>query len=821
MKKILFTICLIILSFTGYAQVSGKITSTTNETLPSVNIFIEDTYIGTTTNNDGLYTLDISKTGNYTIVFQYLGFKTVKKAVNITSLPYQLDMQLVEEEISLGEVVLNNSENPANAIIRAAIAKRKENLQRQNTFTADFYSRGMIKLLNAPKKILGQEVGDLDGNLDSTRQGIVYLSETVSKLEYSYPKTLKETIIASKVSGNNNGFSFNSASDTNFNFYNNTFELGDQVVSPIADNAFSFYNYKLMGVFYDEDGHLINKIDITPKRDNDKAFSGIIYIVEDDWSFYGVDLEITGKRTGITPVNTFKLKQTYSYSKTDNIWAKISQTFNFDFGLFGFKGEGKYTVVFSNYNFSPQFEEKNFTRQILSFEDNANKKDSLYWDTKRPVPLTQEEATDYVKKDSIEILRNSKPYLDSIDQKNNRFKLGDVIGGYTYKNSFKKWSIGFSSPLEKLNFNTVQGWNSTLDLNYSKQIDEFKRFYRINTSLNYGEADDRLRAIGSFLYKFNNISKPYLGLSGGVTTQQFNDSDPISKIENTVSSLFFEDNYMKLYDKSFAQIYYGQEVFNGLNLGGSFAYERRKALVNNSDYVTINEDDDIYTSNDPLNEFVYQQPSFDTHELLKVNVTARINFAQNYLSYPDGKYNLSSEKYPTLLLGVESGFNGSESDYNYNEFKAVLRHRLTVGAKGEFQYNLKGGLFTNAENISFIDYKHFNGNQTHVTTDGNYLNSFKNLPYYSLSTNSNYAEAHLEHNFKGYILNKIPLLNKLNFNLVAGAKLAASEAFKPYNEFSIGVDNIGFGKLRFLRVDYVRSYQSGFLNDAVMFGISL
>ena len=73
---------------------------------------------------------------------------------------------------------------------------------------------------------------------------------------------------------------------------------------------------------------------------------------------------------------------------------------------------------------------------------------------------------------------------------------------------------------------------------------------------------------------------------------------------------------------------------------------------------------------------------------------------------------------------------------------------------------------------------------------------------------------------KGYILNKIPLLSKLNFNLVAGAKLAASEDFKPYNEFSLGLDNIGFGKYRFLRVDYVRSYQSGFLNDAVMFGIS-
>jgi len=42
----------------------------------------------------------------------------------------------------------------------------------------------------------------------------------------------------------------------------------------------------------------------------------------------------------------------------------------------------------------------------------------------------------------------------------------------------------------------------------------------------------------------------------------------------------------------------------------------------------------------------------------------------------------------------------------------------------------------------------------------------------------------------------------------------------PYQEMSIGINNIGWKKYRFLRVDYVRSYQSGFVNDGVLFGIS-
>ena len=74
-------------------------------------------------------------------------------------------------------------------------------------------------------------------------------------------------------------------------------------------------------------------------------------------------------------------------------------------------------------------------KEILSFEDNANKKDSIYWNMMRPVPLTEEENNDYLRKDSIQTLRKSKPYLDSIDRKNNKFKILKVLNGYSYQNS--------------------------------------------------------------------------------------------------------------------------------------------------------------------------------------------------------------------------------------------------------------------------------------------------------------------------------------------------------------------------------------------------
>ena len=134
-------------------------------------------------------------------------------------------------------------------------------------------------------------------------------------------------------------------------------------------------------------------------------------------------------------------------------------------------------------------------------------------------------------------------------------------------------------------------------------------------------------------------------------------------------------------------------------------------------------------------------------------------------------------------------------------------------------YNLKAGKFFNADDIAFMDYQHFNGNQTHVSTEGNYTNVFNNLDYYSASTNDAYFEGHVEHDFNGFLLGKVPLLNKLNFNLVVGAHLLATPDSKPYQEYSVGLDNIGWGKWRLLRIDYLRSYQSGFQSDAIVFGL--
>ena len=819
MKKIILAFS-ILFSVLSFSQIKGTVKDVNGNPLPYVNIYIENTYINTTTNELGNYELNYFEKKNVPLIFQYLGYKTEKHVLNITQYPYQFDNVLEEEKFQLNEVVIDQSKNPADEIITKAIASRKKNAARTDKFEADFYSRGIFRAKDIPKKFMGMEIGDFEGNLDSTRSGIIYQSETVSKIKFEKPDNLKEEIIASKIAGNDNGFSYNTALNTNYDFYENYVDLGINMVSPIANNAFNYYKFKLESSFLDDKNQLINKIKVTPKRDKEPVFEGYIYIVEDSWAIYGIDLDIKGYRMQQPILENMKLTQNFSYNESTKIWAKNIQSLEFSAGIFGMKFTGKFTHVFSNYIFKDAFEKKTFGKEIVTFADNANKKEESFWNEFRPVPLTTEEATNYVKKDSIQTVRKSEIYLDSIDAKGNKFKIHKLITGYTYKKTFKKWSFNYQgmTNLSSLSFNTVQGWNLDSGFSFRKWDEETGKYTYISSTFNYGFAEDRVRVNGRYYHRFNNKNNAYIAIAGGSSINQFNSNEPISNIVNSVSTLFFKNNFMKLYNKEFAEISYGREVTNGVYVSGKMLYENRHALFNNTDYTFI-KNDDAYFSNDPLQPFNYTSTPFEKHHIMKASIGTRIRFGQKYISRPDGKINIQNDDYPILSFNYEKAFGATNNDYHYDLISASVDYNKTIGNKGDFGLRFKAGKFFNAENISFIDYKHFNGNQTHVNLLNNSLNSFNLLPYYSHSTNDAYFETHIEHNFKGYIMNKIPLLNKLQWNLIGGFHQINIPDRKPYQEVTVGFDNIGWGKLRFLRIDYVRSYQNGFQGDGIMFGV--
>jgi len=277
---------------------------------------------------------------------------------------------------------------------------------------------------------------------------------------------------------------------------------------------------------------------------------------------------------------------------------------------------------------------------------------------------------------------------------------------------------------------------------------------------------------------------------------------------------------MKIFDRTFAKIQYSEEIRNGVYFNTSLEYAKRTPLFNTTNYAFIKEGSTGYWSNNPLDPENFTTSAFTEHSIATLNIGATFVFGQKYLSYPDRKSNEGNSKYPTVSANYRKRFGADRSELNSDLFIANIRQNLKAGNYGYFAYHIRGGAFLEKKNIAFMDNIQPNGNQLWFPIDVE-LNSFNLLEYYKYYTNDKYAEMHVEHNFRGALLGKIPLINKLNFYLVGGGKVLFMADKKPYTEYSIGLANVGFGKYRFLRFEYVNAQYGDIKETGFVFRASL
>lgn len=818
--KIYFTVFLLLFSFSMRAQVSGVVKDKNQTALPAVSVMVKDSYLGTSTNVEGQFSINGLSKGKHTLIIKKLGFRIESRTVLIDTESTFLDIVLEPEELAIEEVVVTSVENPAHRIIRQAQAHRRANADKNDKFHADFYSRGTMWIKNLPKKIALAEVDDeMIGQLDSTRSGIVYLSETVSTISFQKPNKLYENIVASKVSGDDRGFSFNTAIGTNFDFYSDRVELGASVVSPISSAAFNYYTYRLVDSRLEE-GHHVYKIRVLPKRDKEPTVEGFLYIVEDSWEIYAVDFAIPGYRLQVPVIDTLKLVQQYHFNTPDRRWVKSLQTIDFGIGLLGININGRYIHNFSNYAFVEQFEKGTFGSTLSRMMGNANQKDSAYWANRRPVPLTEEEATDYVKKDSVQTIRNSKTYVDSVDRKHNRFQPTDVLTGYTYRNSHKKLEIGYKglSNIFATGFNPVQGWIFSALLQAKLGDAQVGNRSTFSTTFQYGVAEDKLRVQANLLHRFNTKNYAMLSLEGGNKVVQFNENGGVHPFINMVSSLFFKENFMQLYQKKFITAAYAQNIAIPLRFFVNASYQNRQPLFNHTNYSFLKKDKE-YVSNNPLSPEDQESAPFEAHKIFKTSLALQWTPGLKAVERGDYRMLLNEGSRPQITVGYHYNIGTEDRKYNHQMLFAQVSQSMTMGYAGQLRARVNTGKFFNAEGIAFTDYKHFNGNRTHIGTTGSYMNTFLNMLYYANSTKDAYFEAHAEHDFKGFVMNKLPLLNRLQWNLVVGYHHLSTTEHKPYHEVTAGFNNIGWGKFRLLRFDFVRSFQGDRTENGFVVGL--
>ena len=805
------------LSFNLSAQkIFGTVFNEKGDLLSYSSITIKGTTNGASANNRARFSIALSP-GRYTVVCQHIGYTAMEKEITITTQDEEIIFVLAEQKLVLKEVVIKNTdEDPAYAIIREAIKKREFYNKQVTAFTCELYTKDMMKLRRLPRKILGRKVPDQDRQemgLDTMGQGIIYLSESISRVATELPDKFKLEVKSSRLSGSGGfGFTF----PTFISFYQNNVTVFTErlnprgFVSPVADGAIGFYRFKFLGSFF-ENGKEINSIRVTPRRNYEPLFSGIINITEGDWRIHSVDLLLT-KKSQLEIVDTLQITQ-FHVPVNNDAWRIKNQVLHFTFSQFGIDAVANFVSVYSNYNLSPVFAKKYFDKVIIKYDTGVNKKPKVYWDSIRPMPLEKEEVKDYQVKDSLYEVRKdsmlSKQSIDSLKKKQGKLKPYNVFWSginrthYSRSNTYR-W--GIASLIQKMEYNTAEGVVGNAEGYFQKYIQQTKHDLSIRPNIRYGFNNKHLNAwvdIGvrtRDLDSDNRLRRHAWAFSGGKRVSQFNKESPITPLVNSISTLFFGDNFMKTYENIFTNIGYSKRFESGLYFNVNALYEDRIPLRNTTRFTLSKKDSVNITPNYPFEKI--SAGDFTRHQAVLVSIDLSIKPGQKFIQFPNRKISIGS-KIPTFSINYTRGFNGiAGSDVNFDKWRFTIFGDRNLNLAGTINYKVGVGGFINRRTVFIQDYQHFNGNRSIAASE--YLNSFQLAPYYENSTVATfYSIVHLEHHLNGLLTNKIPLFNRLNWNLVMGGNAFIINENNNYAEIFVGLENI----LKVFRVDFVAAYQ--------------
>jgi hypothetical protein len=183
-----------------------------------------------------------------------------------------------------------------------------------------------------------------------------------------------------------------------------------------------------------------------------------------------------------------------------------------------------------------------------------------------------------------------------------------------------------------------------------------------------------------------------------------------------------------------------------------------------------------------------QAVKFEPYNALYGQVRFEYTPNQRYIREPKEKIILGS-KWPTFYTSWRKGIPGigsSKVDFDYLEFG--IRQEIKMGLVGISNYTFRTGTFLNRNDLRLVDYKFQRQGDPLLFLNPN--EAFQSLDS-TFPVFHRFYEAHYVHNFNGAIINKIPLLKKLELREVAGGGfLIAPERNLRYMEGFAGIERV-------------------------------
>ncbi|ADY54196.1 hypothetical protein Pedsa_3667 [Pseudopedobacter saltans DSM 12145] len=699
------------------------------------------------------------------------------------------------------------------SIIRQAIAKN--NYHRNLDLKASAYLKNSLILDRAPKRFLGKNVRELL-KLRSSNKQVLYLHEAISDIYFYGSSTIKEEIKSYKNYGPyKKAWQFNRAADLLLDFNKDYIELegfsAKKYVSPIAKNALKYYKFIYERSFDDENGNNFYVIRIFPRSFIEPGFYGYLYINSSTMQISSLSLNL-GDNGGISLINSLTISQ--NLIKIDSFYYPSKTTIHYYGKNFGFAYSGTCMATYSYFSKNAA-EDDIFKKHEVLIIEKPNRKSDKILESKRTLYLTSLEAEAYHYQDSLKEKQGEKKYLDSLDKLNISQRLYPLLfNSFKIQNSYREYTLSFDPIAPALFYNTVEGPGIAYGVRFTKYKDVDGSYYSIRPEIRYGFKNKEFNSDLAFNWLYSPFKRGIINISLGSTYRDLNPNGSLSSVNNSLNTLLFEQNFMKLFRKQYVSFSSGRELSNGLYFSGGLELSRNISVSNMFDYSLRNIRNRNFTSNNPFDKDDNGK-LFPDHTTFRLSGTLVYTFNHSYITN-EGIKMYELPRAPRLILSYKKGipnFLGSETKWDYIEFEAQ-QEKLNLGLWGYSSFSISTGKFFNQKVNYFPDWKHFGGNMALIFNPG--LKNFHLLDYYAYSTEREFIEGHWEHDYNAKFLGSIPLIRKLKLQELTGAAFLTQPYKGIYYELYLGIKRMG------ARLDYAFSFDNdGFLNHGFKFSFKL
>ncbi|WP_372937773.1 DUF5686 family protein [Seonamhaeicola sp.] len=794
-------------SFIALSQtkVSGYVYDEYNEPVSFANVIFQGSTIGTTTNENGKFYLESDETWE-ALTISFIGYETLiiplEKKVN-----YNLKFILKEEAAQLDAVVLmtgkqSKKNNPAIDILRKIWEHKRDNgLNRFNQYQYDKYEKVEFDIntidsaLIKSKLFKGMEF--VFNEVDTSRvTGKTYLpmfiNEAVSSV-YGDNTLNKEKEV---LKGNkNSGFSDNQViidfvDDlySDFNVYDNYLKFFDKsFVSPLSRTGINTYNYVLTDSAYIDNKWCFNIV-YYPRRKNELTFKGDFWVADTTYAVKEINLQAS-KSANINWVKEIYIEQEFEVLN-DSIFLVKRDYMLSDFA-FNKKEQsrgiyGKRTTLYDNYKFDIPKDKKFYDKEVYNYSEDVFDRDDEFWEKNRLEALNKDEKGVYKMLDTLKTVKKFKRL----------YNLGSILAsGYI---EFNTLPLDYGPIFSTFGFNDVEGLRlRTGGRTYFGRND----LWRLEGFLAYGFRDDKFKYGISGKWLLDKKSR--LIISGG------NRRD----VEQIGASLTTSTDVLGRSLASSAVVGTGSnDKLTTINLS-SFAIEaepfRNLVVRLGGNYRTLE-------SASPTFSLDYNTPDGVESEIKQYETTFSVAYFPGRKMTGFGvERRPANDDFARLFAQISRGDKGMfNSDFNYTKVQLSYLQPWQLGGFGRLTSSIEVGKTYGEVPLGLLNV--IPGNQTYFSI----YNTFSQLDFYEFVSDQ-YASFHLEHNFNGRLLSRIPFLRKLNLREIISVRgvmgsisdenIALSNVpsnpanleleaphNEPYYEYSLGIGNI----FKVFRIDF-------------------